>query len=66
MIVVISDASEDQGACLLYTSFYDVKHMDDETHRDITGASNEKILSNLAALAKVHHNIVVRLSLIHI
>ena len=53
-----------ETAELLDLVFYDVKHMDDETHREITGASNEKILSNLAALAKVHHNIVVRIPVI--
>jgi len=38
-----------ETAELLDLVFYDVKHMDDETHREITGASNKKILSNLAA-----------------
>lgn len=52
------------AAALLDLIFYDVKHMDDKTHRDITGVSNEKILANLAALAKIHANIVVRIPVI--
>ncbi len=31
-----------ETAELLDLVFYDVKHMDDETHREITGASNKK------------------------
>ena len=53
-----------ETAELLDLVFYDVKHMDDETHREITGASNKKILSNLAALAEIHDNIVVRIPVI--
>ena len=53
-----------ETAGLLDLIFYDVKHMDDETHRDITGVSNEKILSNLAALAKIHDHIIVRIPVI--
>ena len=44
--------------------FYDVKHMDDETHRQITGVSNKVILENLAHLSKVHDNITVRIPVI--
>jgi pyruvate formate lyase activating enzyme len=29
---------------------YDVKHTDDETHRELTGVGNEKILANFCAL----------------
>lgn len=53
-----------ETAALLDLIFYDVKHMDDETHRDITGVSNERIIANLAALAKSHDNIVVRIPVI--
>lgn len=53
-----------ETAALLDLIFYDVKHMDDETHRDITGVSNERIIANLAALAKAHDNIVVRIPVI--
>ncbi len=44
--------------------FYDVKHMDDETHRQITGVSNKVILENLTHLSKVHDNITVRIPVI--
>ena len=44
--------------------FYDVKHMDDEIHREVTGVSNSQILKNLAELAKVHDNIIVRIPVI--
>lgn len=44
--------------------YFDVKHMDDEEHRRVTGVSNEKILENLAAAAKRHDNIVVRIPVI--
>lgn len=44
--------------------FYDVKHMDEKCHRQLTGASNRMILENLAALSKVHHNIIVRIPVI--
>ncbi|SCJ36585.1 4-hydroxyphenylacetate decarboxylase activating enzyme [uncultured Eubacterium sp.] len=53
-----------ETAALLDLIFYDVKHMDDETHRDITGVSNERIIANLAVLAKAHDNIVVRIPVI--
>ncbi len=44
--------------------FFDVKQMNDEIHREVTGVSNELILKNLAVLAKVHQNIIVRLPVI--
>lgn len=44
--------------------FYDVKHMDDETHLKITGVSNKPIIENLAALAKTKSNIIVRIPVI--
>ena len=54
-----------ETAELLDLVFYDVKHMDDETHREITGASNKKrFCQNLAALAEIHDNIVVRIPVI--
>ena len=43
---------------------YDMKTMDDETHRKYTGASNERILSNLRKLAENGSNIVISVPLI--
>ena len=42
----------------------DIKHMDPETHRRVTGQSNETILANLARLAAVHPDITIRVPLI--
>lgn len=53
-----------EAASLLDLIYFDLKHMDDKVHKDITGVSNERILDNLAALSKVHHNIVVRIPVI--
>lgn len=44
--------------------FFDVKQMDEETHKQVTGVSNELILTNLVALAKAHSNIIVRIPVI--
>ncbi|MGN0658570.1 MAG: glycyl-radical enzyme activating protein [Emergencia sp.] len=44
--------------------YFDVKHMDDEIHREVTGVSNKIILENLASLAKVHSNITVRIPVV--
>ncbi len=38
----------------------DVKHMDDETHRRVTGVSNRPILSNLRALRREFPNMPLR------
>lgn len=43
---------------------FDIKSMDPDVHRRHTGASNERILSNLEALGEVHHNIWLRVPLI--
>ena len=46
---------------------YDLKHMDPATHEKLTGVSNERILSNLRALAadpRTHDKIWVRMPLI--
>ena len=43
---------------------FDLKLMDDDRHRALTGASNARILSNLERLAAVHRRIVVRLPLV--
>ena len=51
-------------AGLLDLIFYDVKHMDDKIHREVTGVSNVQILDNLSELAKIHDNIVIRIPVI--
>ena len=43
---------------------YDIKHMDPVRHKQVTGASNKLILSNLAKLSKSGVPIVIRLPLI--
>ncbi len=43
---------------------YDVKTLDDAAHQRHTGVSNQTILSNLEALARVHDAIWVRVPLI--
>lgn len=43
---------------------YDLKQMDPEKHRKLTGRSNQQILENLRKLAKKGANIVIRYSLI--
>lgn len=48
----------------LDTILYDVKHMDDETHRAFTGAGNELILANLRRLANRGAAITIRVPLI--
>lgn len=46
--------------------FYDVKHVDPERHRELTGRENESILGNLAKAAEefAHGEIVVRVPLV--
>jgi pyruvate formate lyase activating enzyme len=43
---------------------WDIKVMDDEAHRRLTGASNEAILENLEAVSKLRKDIVIRFTLI--
>ncbi|WP_147818870.1 glycyl-radical enzyme activating protein [Salidesulfovibrio onnuriiensis] len=42
---------------------FDLKHMDDETHRKYTGVSNTDILANIAALAASGKDMAVRIPL---
>jgi len=44
---------------------YDLKHMDNETHKEWTGVGNELILHNLQTLAEVGATIQVRLPLLN-
>lgn len=43
---------------------YDLKHMDDERHQELTGVSNRRILENLEALAAVHDSIWIRMPVV--
>lgn len=43
---------------------FDIKLMNEEQHLYWTGASNKIILENLAKLAQIHHNIIVRIPLV--
>jgi pyruvate formate lyase activating enzyme len=43
---------------------YDLKHMDDARHRDLTGASNERILDNLRRLDQAGRTTWIRVPLI--
>ena len=44
--------------------FMDLKHMDSEAHRKLTGVSNDRILENLSLIAEKHDNIIVRIPVI--
>ncbi len=46
------------------TFLYDIKHMDPEKHRELTGKSNELILENLSKLSEQNAKIHIRLPLI--
>lgn len=48
----------------LDTILYDLKHMDSEIHKEITGLNNNLIISNLKKLAKEHQNIIIRVPII--
>lgn len=43
---------------------YDLKTVDEERHRQVTGVSNAPILANLATLAEAHRSVIVRLPLV--
>lgn len=50
------------------TVLYDIKCMDEERHRELTGVDNNLILGNLEKLSRqpdIHDKIIVRLPLIH-
>lgn len=44
--------------------FVDIKHMDDEVHRNMTGVGNRRILSNIASISRLNPNTIVRVPLI--
>ncbi|HMM22069.1 MAG TPA: glycyl-radical enzyme activating protein [Selenomonadales bacterium] len=49
---------------LLDGVFVDIKHMDDERHRQMTGVGNRGILENIARISLLHPNTIVRVPLI--
>ena len=57
---------ENYKKVLPYTDvfLYDIKAMDDETHKKYTGVSNQRILENLAALGQMGAKIYIRMPLI--
>lgn len=44
--------------------YFDIKHADSQRHVELTGASNEVILSNLASLSERHENMTIRYPLV--
>lgn len=46
------------------TVYYDLKHMDSERHRELTGVGNKVILENLEVLSKLHNQIVIRMPIL--
>lgn len=44
--------------------FVDIKHMDDEIHREMTGVGNQRILTNIARISRVAAKTIVRVPLI--
>jgi len=59
-------ALEDLRAIVPFTDLFlfDLKFLDEETHRRYTGASNRRILENLEVLGRDHGNIWLRVPLI--
>ncbi|HSP48132.1 MAG TPA: glycyl-radical enzyme activating protein [Clostridiaceae bacterium] len=46
------------------TVYYDIKHIDDGRHRELTGVGNRVILENLEVLSKLHGQIVIRMPIL--
>ena len=53
-----------QAAPFLDLIYFDLKHMDDEMHRKLTGVSNRQILKNFRRLTEVHRNVTARIPVI--
>jgi len=49
---------------LLDCVFVDIKHMDEEFHKQMTGVSNRRILENIISISKMHSNTIIRVPLI--
>lgn len=48
----------------LDTVFIDIKHMDEQIHKRLTGASNRKILDNIIRISQKHNHVIIRVPLI--
>ncbi|AJQ28557.1 glycyl-radical enzyme activating protein [Pelosinus fermentans] len=48
----------------LDTVFIDIKHMDEQVHKRLTGVSNRKILENVIRISQNHHDLIIRVPLI--
>ncbi|HWR39584.1 MAG TPA: glycyl-radical enzyme activating protein [Patescibacteria group bacterium] len=44
--------------------FVDIKHMDDECHKKMTGVGNQRILENITRISQMHPHTIVRVPLI--
>jgi pyruvate formate lyase activating enzyme len=44
--------------------FVDIKHMDEEVHKTLTGVSNHRILGNIKLISQMHPKTIVRVPLI--
>lgn len=49
---------------LLDCVFVDIKHMDDQVHKGLTGVGNRRILENIALISRMHPKTIVRVPLI--
>jgi pyruvate formate lyase activating enzyme len=49
---------------LLDCVFIDIKHMDNATHKKLTGVSNRRILENITLISRMHPKTIVRVPLI--
>jgi len=54
------------GSVFQYTDqiFYDIKSMDSDTHKELTGAGNEQILENAARIAELGKDMIIRMPVI--
>jgi pyruvate formate lyase activating enzyme len=43
--------------------FVDIKHMDDEAHKKLTGVSNRRILENIALISQINPKTIIRVPL---
>ncbi|MBU5677932.1 glycyl-radical enzyme activating protein [Alkaliphilus sp. MSJ-5] len=43
---------------------YDIKHLDDDKHMELTGVSNKQILDNLSNIVKIGNNVWIRVPII--
>jgi pyruvate formate lyase activating enzyme len=53
-----------RAAPLTGVFLYDLKHMDPQRHRELTGVANRRILDNARALAAVHDDVRIRVPVV--